>query len=73
MIEITERRVARERLIEALGSVYGSGFSDSSETDFEQLLDWSCGCSARKRGFVDRLWRYEPCTAHDVEPPEART
>jgi len=65
MIESTERRVARERLIATLGSVYASGFTDSSDTDFQQYLDWGCGCSARKCGFIDRLWFYEPCSHHD--------
>ncbi len=70
MIETPERRVARESLVAALGSVSASGFTDSSESDFQQHLDWVCGCTARKRGFVDRLWLYEPCTSHDGEPPE---
>ena len=60
----TERRVAREELIAALGSVYGRGFTDSSDSDFQQHLDWGCGCTARRRGFVDRLWLYEPCARH---------
>jgi hypothetical protein len=69
MIDITERRVARERLIAALGSQCGSGFIDSSESDFQQSLDWGCGCSAHKRGFVDRLWLYEPCAEHGLVVP----
>jgi hypothetical protein len=73
MIEITERRVARERLIAALGSECASGFIDSSESDFQQSLEWSCGCNARKRGFVDRLWLYEPCTSHGLVAPAEGT
>ena len=73
MIEVTGRRVARESLIAALGSVYARGFSDSSDTDFQQCLDWVCGCSARKRGFIDRLWFYEPCANHDHRAKEAPT
>jgi|HubBroStandDraft_5_1064220.scaffolds.fasta_scaffold860741_1 hypothetical protein len=69
MLEVWERRVAREDLIATLGSVYASGFTDSSETDFQQYLDWGCGCSAHKSGFVDRLWRYEPCVTHDDHAP----
>jgi hypothetical protein len=72
MVEM-ERRVAREELVSALGSVYARGFTDSSDTDFQQYLDWSCGCSARKRGFVDRLWLYEPCARHAVEREPAAT
>lgn len=71
MIEITERRVARESLVASLGSASVSGFTDSSESDFHEHLDWGCGCTARKRGFVDRLWLYEPCTTHDVRPSGA--
>ena len=68
MVE-TERRVARGELVAALGSLYARGFTDSSDTDFQQYLDWGCGCSARKGGFVERLWLYEPCARH----AEART
>ena len=73
MIEVTERRIARESLIAALGNVYASRFTDSSDTDFQQYLDWGCGCSARKRGFIDRLWFYEPCSSHERRSKETPT
>jgi hypothetical protein len=59
--------VTRESLVEALGNIYTSWFSDSSETDFQLHLKWPCGCNARRLGLVQRLWNYGPCEAH--RPP----
>ena len=57
-------RVSREFLVASLGSRCSSWYTDSSDTDLQLHLDWSCGCRARKGGLVDRLWSYEPCAEH---------
>lgn len=57
-------RVSREALLASLGSHCSSWYIDSSESDLQLHLAWECGCRAQKRGFVDRLWAYEPCRMH---------